>query len=64
MVGLGSSPSLRVTVVINRTLSTGTLVAKPIAGTPIIPVIPWVLRTGMWDDLAPWADTELWKDAA
>ncbi len=27
------------------------------------PTTPWVLATGAWDDTAPWADTELWKDA-
>jgi hypothetical protein len=27
-------------------------------------VTDWILNAGVWDDLAPWADTALWKDAA
>ncbi len=26
-------------------------------------IIPWILRTGFWDDAAPWDDTQVWKDS-
>jgi hypothetical protein len=26
-------------------------------------VIAWILATGLWDDAAPWDDTQLWRDS-
>lgn len=26
-------------------------------------IIAWILRTGFWDDAAPWDDTQTWKDS-
>lgn len=33
-------------------------------GTPTpTPAPSWILATGAWNDAAPWADDQLWKDS-